>query len=92
MKPGMRMEKFFSAKALVETELARGPVLVADLLAEGEARGISQTTLGRAKRDLGVRLFRPTFGGPVQWALPILLIAMNLSASACPVSIARLRR
>ena len=58
------------AVILLQEQLAAGPKAVRDLLEVADAQGISETTLNRAKDELGVRSTKEGFPGSWLWTLP----------------------
>jgi hypothetical protein len=65
-----RRSKRATARELLRELLDRGPQPVTELLAAAAEIGVSETTLNRAKEDLGVRAEKASFGGGWLWSLP----------------------
>ena len=65
-----RVSKLTRAITFLTEVLAEGPHPVAELEEHAERRGISVTTLGRAKDTLGVKTAKMAFGGGWEWRLP----------------------
>jgi hypothetical protein len=61
--------QFTKARRLIETALAKGPALAADIMEMAEEQGISYKTLNRAKKELGV--VSEKRGAQWYWLLPI---------------------
>jgi hypothetical protein len=61
--------QFSKARRLIETALAKGPVLSADMMQMAEEEGISFKTFKRAKDELGVISYQR--GRQWYWELPI---------------------
>jgi hypothetical protein len=80
-KRGPQAEQRNLAKDFLQAALERGPIDVAKVEAMAKDKGIAESTLKRAKRELGVVVKPTAFGGPWQWALP-----RRDSASVCQVS------
>lgn len=58
------------ARAFLEAELAEGPKSATDVKVAAGEIGISESTLNRTKRDIGVRSIRPGGRGAWLWQLP----------------------
>jgi hypothetical protein len=58
------------AKELLLSVLAQGPRPVNDIIAEADQEGISERTLKRAKKDLGVRSKKGQMSSGWEWSLP----------------------
>jgi hypothetical protein len=60
------------AREFLESKLADGPVLQAEIQEEAEANGIAKRTLDRAKRDLKIKPWKEKKpGGKWYWQLPV---------------------
>jgi hypothetical protein len=55
---------------LLREQLAHGPVRVVILVARAKELGISESTLGRAKDQLGITSSKLDFDGGRAWGLP----------------------
>lgn len=70
-RPGPDPKATTEAADYLREALANGPRLAKELYSEAsDSVGISETTLKRAKKDLGVIAYRDTIPGPWQWRLP----------------------
>ena len=63
-KPVDEAEEFLTAS------LSDGPVLAREIFARAESEGIAETTVKRAKKNLGVQSYKPTLEGGWVWDLP----------------------
>ena len=63
--------QFAKARRLIETALAKGPVLSVDMMQMAEEQGISPKTLNRAKDALGVISVK--HGNQWYWEIPIVV-------------------
>lgn len=70
-KPGPDPEEREAAKAWLRTALVDGPRPTRELIDEARQKdGISETTLNRAKKEIGVKSYKPENPGPWWWRLP----------------------
>jgi AAA domain len=65
-----RGSKLSAAVGFIEEQLAQGPKLISELKATGQQLGFSETTLKRAKVELGVQSEKAEFDGGWLWYLP----------------------
>lgn len=58
------------AREFLRTALADGPLPAREVKSQARDAGISETTLNRAKRDLGIKPEKSGFGGGWYWRIP----------------------
>ena len=58
------------AKEFLRTELVMGPVSVNKIFSEAKANGLSERTLKRAKKDLGIKSDKGGYDSGWQWEMP----------------------
>jgi hypothetical protein len=72
-----------AAQHFLRTELAVAPRLAAELIELAKQQQISDRTLRRVKKQIGVTTVRSGYGAPVYWSLPNvsgLLAQANVSS------------
>jgi hypothetical protein len=69
-KPGPSAEKLAEVQEALQSALASGPRLAAEVMKELKAAGYSERTIRRAKESSGVQAYRESVRGPWYWRLP----------------------